>query len=245
MKRTAEGVVEPVDKPDAKNKFRAKKPGDDEWSYFKQKSEAEEYASGSESKGLFGKLKGKIKNLVEEQKKFFREGMHEAGSEVRRNLGDAIKDKAKGVVKALKKEGETFKSAASGLKALAKGEGISADQKKAVGSVALKAVGAVGATALGGGLGAPGLVLAKQLGVQIASGMLKGSVAKSVLFASYRDRCMALRISRRVLADEDDLTDEDAVLKFLEEFADRLKEQDLDTEEWETIISGLSDGGSE
>lgn len=108
-------------------------------------------------------------------------------------------------------------------------------------SVATKAVGAAATTALTGGLGGPVLSIGKHLGLQVAKSVLKGSVGKSLLFASLSDRVAAARMSRTLLGDDEELSDEEVLIRFLEEVAEGIASADLSEDEWMHVAEKASE----
>jgi len=100
-------------------------------------------------------ISNKIKDWSNDEKEFFKQKVHKGNSPVRRELGQAIKDKAKGAWHAVKKglqhEGHIVKDAATGARDWAMGKPINDHQKKALKEVGKKvAVTAIFALATGG-----------------------------------------------------------------------------------------------
>ena len=93
---------------------------------------------------LTDKVKQKISNWTEKEKAFFERNEGAPGSKERRSLGQALKDKAAGALKAIKKgakhEVEEFKSAGKGVQNFFSGKPLSEHEKKAVKAVAFKVV---------------------------------------------------------------------------------------------------------
>lgn len=123
----------------------------------------------------------------DDQKDFFGRGDHKAGSKERRKLGDIIKSKAKGVVKAVKHEVDEWKDAGKGVKKLATGKKLSSHEKHAIKNVAIHAAMVIGPMAISGGLSA-GLASASKgigLGLLEHTALLRG--VQIAAFASADD----------------------------------------------------------
>lgn len=126
------------------------------------------------------KLSQALKSFHEDQKKFFKDKDYEEGSEQRRKLGNIIRDKSKGLVKALKEEGEEWKHAANSMKKIFNGEKLSHHEKAALKNIAIHAALVVGPAAVTGGLSA-GVTTALP---HLAFGFLEHSLVMSGLKAA-------------------------------------------------------------
>lgn len=120
----------------------------------------------------------------EEQKEFFGRGDHKPGSKQRRKLGQIIKSKAKGVVKAIKHEVDEWKDAGKGIKKLATGKKMTSHEKHALKNVAIHAAMVIGPMAISGGLSAGLGTAAKGIGLGLLehSALIRG--AQVAAFAS-------------------------------------------------------------
>ena len=141
--------------------------------------------------GLTDKIKQKIENWTKEEKAFFEKNEGAPGSETRRSLGQALKDKAAGAWKAIKKgakhEVEEFKSAGEGVTKFFKGEKLTGHEKKALKAVAIKVVTtAVFGAAFGGlshGVAAFGKHVAMEFIPHVVGETILKGAGKAALFA--------------------------------------------------------------
>lgn len=152
--------------------------------HLKQKALEDQKAITTEAPKPVQKMSDAIKDFNDEQKAFFKKGSHKAGSEDRRNTAQLVKDKAKGIVTALKGEGKEWKTAAGALRKLKKGESLDKHDKAALKAIAMHTGIVAGEIALTGGL-AHGIAVALP---HLASGMLSHSLAinfgKAAAYAS-------------------------------------------------------------
>ena len=81
----------------------------------KEKQGQEPDADAPKHKKVVRQVHQTVKQWHAEQKSFFDKGQDEKGSDTRRSLGQLVKDKAKGLVTALKHEVKEYKEAAGGL----------------------------------------------------------------------------------------------------------------------------------
>ena len=141
--------------------------------------------------GLTDKVKKKIENWTKEEKAFFERNEGAPGSEMRRSLGQALKDKAAGAWKAIKKgakhEVEEFKAAGSGVKNFFSGKELSEHEIKAVKAVGFKIVTTAIFGAAMGGLGHGVAAFGKHVAMEfiphvIGETILKGA-GRAALFA--------------------------------------------------------------
>jgi len=137
------------------------------------------------------KIKKKIENWTEKEKAFFDRNEGAPGSKERRSLGQALKDKAAGALKAIKKgamhEVEEFKAAGSGIKNFFSGKPVSKHEEKAIKAVAFKVVTtAVFGAAFGGlshGVAAFGKHVAMEFIPHIVGETILKGVGKAAVFA--------------------------------------------------------------
>jgi hypothetical protein len=140
---------------------------------------------------LTDKIKQKIDNWTKEEKAFFEKNEGAPGSETRRSLGQALKDKAAGAWKAIKKgakhEVEEFKAAGEGVGKFFKGEKLSEHETKALKAVAFKvATTAVFGAAFGGlshGVAAFGKHVAIEFIPHVVGETILKGASKAALFA--------------------------------------------------------------
>ena len=141
--------------------------------------------------GLTDKIKSKIENWTKEEKAFFEKNEGAPGSEMRRSLGQTLKDKAAGAWKAIKKgakhEVEEFKTAGEGIGKFFKGEKLSEHQTKALKAVAFKVVTTALFGAATGGIAHGAAAFGKHVAMEfiphvIGETILKGA-GRAALFA--------------------------------------------------------------
>jgi hypothetical protein len=140
---------------------------------------------------LTDKVKKKIENWTKEEKAFFERNEGAPGSEMRRSLGQALKDKAAGAWKAIKKgakhEVEEFKAAGEGVSKFFKGEKLSHHEKDALKAVAVKVVTTAVFGAAFGGLSHGVAAFGKHVAIEfiphvVGETILKGA-GRAALFA--------------------------------------------------------------
>ena len=140
---------------------------------------------------LTDKVKQKISNWTEKEKAFFERNEGAPGSKERRSLGQALKDKAAGALKAIKKgvkhEVEEFKAAGSGVKNFFSGKPLSKHEQKALKAVAFKVVTTAVFGAAFGGLSHGVAAFGKHVAMEfiphiIGETILKGA-GKAAVFA--------------------------------------------------------------
>ncbi len=176
------------------------------------------------------KIKNKLKNWGDEEKKFFEKGEHKPGSETRRTIGQAIKDKAKGAIKAIKQgaahEVHEFKEAGKGVQKFFKGEPLDDHEKKALKSVGIKiATTAVFGAAMGG-LSHGAAYFAKHVAVEFIPHVVGETLLKGVGRAA-------------IFADADGEAEMEAnMIKFAEMIADGLENMEMSPEDLEKIVDG-------
>jgi len=182
---------------------------------------------------LTDKIKNKISKWQEGEKEFFEKGYYKAGAEPRRTLGQAIKDKAKGAIKAIKQgakhEIEEFKTAGVGVGKFFKGEDLSDNEKKALKGVAIKvATTAIFGVAMGG-LAAGAAGFAKHVAIEfvphvVAETLFKGA-GRAALFA-----------------DAEGEAEVDANMeKFIEMISKGIEEMDINEEQMEAMVDSYNE----
>jgi hypothetical protein len=136
-------------------------------------------------------IQKKIENWTKEEKAFFERNEGAPGSEMRRSLGQALKDKAAGAWKAIKKgakhEVEEFKAAGEGVGKFFKGEKLTSHETKALKAVAFKVVTtAVFGAAFGGlshGVAAFGKHVAMEFIPHVVGETILKGAGRAALFA--------------------------------------------------------------
>jgi hypothetical protein len=140
---------------------------------------------------LTDKIKQKISNWTEKEKAFFERNEGAPGSNLRRSLGQTLKDKAAGAWKAIKKgfkhEVEEFKEAGKGVQNFFSGKPLSKHEQKALKAVAFKVVTTALFGAALGGTAHGAAYFAKHVAMEfiphiVGETLLKG-VAKAAVFA--------------------------------------------------------------
>jgi hypothetical protein len=137
------------------------------------------------------KIKDGVKNWSIDEKQFFIQKVHKGESPERRSFGEAVKDKAKGALEAIKHgakhEVHLFKEAGSGVKNFFSGGKVSDSEKKALISVAKKVALAATFGAAGGGLAHGAAAFGKHLMVEFIPHIVVETIAigagKAALFA--------------------------------------------------------------
>lgn len=142
-----------------------------------------------------GLTRSKFEKIKDEAREFFRTEIHKGKTPERRSLVQAVRDKMKGVVAAVKKEYKhekaVFRDAARGLRGFFKGKGPNERETDAIKSVAIKIVMtaalATGLGAAAGGAAALGkAVLVEFIPHVVGESLLKG-VGRAALFAGAED----------------------------------------------------------
>ena len=136
-------------------------------------------------------IKHNISKWSNKEKAFFRGGQHKENSPVRRSIGEAINNKVKSIVPAVKREmehlGHTFQHAGEGISHLFQGKPISDKEKDAFKTLGKTlAITAVG-VALGPGIGHEAGVLLQHIGGHLAEHLIAeiaiGGIGKAAIFA--------------------------------------------------------------
>lgn len=178
--------------------------------------------------GITDKIKKKIENWTKEEKEYFEKGYYKAGSEPRRTLGQAIKDKAKGAWKAvkdgMKHEVHEFKTAGEGVGKFFKGEKLNDHEKEALKAVGIKiATTAIFGAAMGGLSHG-----AAAFGKHVAMEFIPHVVGETILKGAGR---------AAIFADADGEAEMDVNMeRFAEMIADGLENMEISTEQMEEYI---------
>jgi hypothetical protein len=155
-------------------------------------------------------LKSKVEKWSEKEKAFFRDGIHKEDSPERRNWKDAIKDKAKGAIAAIKKgakhEVEEFKAAGAGVKNFFSGKELSEHEKKALKAVAIKVATTAIFGAVTGGAGHGVLAFGKHVAMEfiphvVGETILKGA-GTAALFAGDEEEDINMERFMAIIADK-------------------------------------------
>jgi hypothetical protein len=173
------------------------------------------------------KIKKKIENWTEKEKAFFERNEGAPGSEFRRSLGQTLKDKAKGALKAIKKgfkhEVEEFKEAGKGVKNFFSGKPLSKHEQKALKAVAFKVVTTAVFGAAFGGLSHGVAAFGKHVAMEFIPHIIGETILKGAGKAA-------------VFADADGEAETDAnILKFTEMIAKGLEEMEITPEMMEQM----------
>ena len=183
------------------------------------------------------KIKEKISKWQKDEKEFFEKGYYKAGSEARRTLGQAIKDKAKGAWKAIKAgakhEVEEFKTAGKAVgKVFSKPGGwndLSHHEKDAIKAVGIKiATTAIFGAAMGGlSYGAAGF--AKHVAIEFVPHVVAETLLKGAGRAA-------------IFADGDGEAEIEANMeKFMEMIAKGIEEMDISEEQMEAMVDSYNE----
>jgi hypothetical protein len=182
---------------------------------------------------LTDKVKQKISNWTEKEKAFFERNEGAPGSKERRSLGQALKDKAAGALKAIKKgakhEVEEFKAAGSGVKNFFSGKPLSKHEQKALKAVAFKVVTTAVFGAAFGGLSHGVAAFGKHVAMEFIPHIIGETILKGAGKAA-------------VFADADGEAETDAnVLKFTEMIAKGLEEMEITPEMMEQMVDSYNE----
>ena len=155
-------------------------------------------------------LKSKVEKWSDKEKAFFRDGIHKQDSPERRNWKDAIRDKAKGAIAAIKKgakhEVEEFKTAGAAVKNFFSGKELSEHEKKALKAVAIKVATTAIFGAVTGGAGHGALAFGKHVAMEfiphvVGETILKGA-GSAALFAGDEDADAEMERFMQIIADK-------------------------------------------
>jgi len=178
------------------------------------------------------KIKKKIENWTEKEKAFFDRNEGAPGSKERRSLGQALKDKAAGALKAIKKgfkhEVEEFKAAGSGVKNFFSGKELSEHEVKAVKAVAFKVVTTAVFGAAFGGLSHGVAAFGKHVAMEFIPHVIAETILKGAGKAA-------------VFADMEGEAEMDAnMVKFAEMIADGLENMEISPEMMEDMVDSYN-----
>jgi hypothetical protein len=182
---------------------------------------------------LTDKVKKKIENWTEKEKAFFERNEGAPGSKERRSLGQALKDKAAGALKAIKKgakhEVEEFKAAGSGVKNFFSGKPLSKHEQKALKAVAFKVVTTAVFGAAFGGLSHGVAAFGKHVAMEFIPHIIGETILKGVGKAA-------------VFADAEGEAETDAnMIKFTELIAKGLEEMEITPEMMEQMVDSYNE----
>jgi hypothetical protein len=182
---------------------------------------------------LTDKIKQKISKWTEKEKAFFDRNEGAPGSKERRSLGQALKDKAAGAWKAVKKgfkhEVEEFKAAGSAVGKFFKGEEISEHESKAFKSVMFKVVTTAVFGAAFGGLSHGVAAFGKHVAMEFIPHVIGETLLKGVGKAA-------------VFADADGEAETDAnMIKFAEMVSKGLEEMEITPEMMEQMVDSYNE----
>ena len=179
------------------------------------------------------KIKKNIEKWTEKEKAFFERNEGAPGSELRRSLGQTLKDKAKGALKAIKKgfkhEIEEFKEAGKGVQNFFSGKPLSKHEQKALKAVAFKvATTALFGAALGG-TAHGAAYFAKHVAMEFIPHVVGETILKGVTKAA-------------VFADAEGEAEMDAnMIKFTELIAKGLEEMEITPEMMEQMVDSYNE----
>ena len=181
---------------------------------------------------LTDKVKQKISTWTEKEKAFFDRNEGAPGSKERRSLGEALKAKAAGALKAIKKgvkhEVEEFKEAGKGVQNFFSGKPLSEHEKKAVKAVAFKVVTTAVFGAAFGGLSHGVAAFGKHVAMEFIPHIVGETILKGVGKAA-------------VFADADGEAEMDAnILKFTELISKGLEEMEISDEMMEEMVDSYN-----
>ena len=183
--------------------------------------------------GFGNRVLTKVKNWTRQEKEYFQKGYHKPGSEQRRSIATAFKDKLKGAWKAakdgLKHEVHTFKTAAVGVSKWMNGAPLTSEETKAITTV----VKHVAVTALmafaGGGLAHGAAAFAKHVAIELVPHV----VAETILVGVGR---------AALFADADSEAETDLNFqKFGEMVADGLENMEISPEQMEAMVDSYEE----
>ena len=182
---------------------------------------------------LTDKIKQKISKWTEKEKAFFDRNEGAPGSKERRSLGQALRDKAAGAWKAVKKgfkhEVEEFKAAGKGVQNFFSGKPLSEHEQKALKSVAFKVVTTAVFGAAFGGLSHGVAAFGKHVAMEFIPHIIGETLLKGVGKAA-------------VFADADGEAETDAnMIKFAEMISKGLEEMEITPEMMEQMVDSYNE----
>jgi hypothetical protein len=179
------------------------------------------------------KIKSKLQKWTKSEKEYFEKGYYKAGSEPRRTVSQAIKDKASGAWKAVKDgfkhEVHEFKSAGQGVGKFFKGEKLNDHEKDALKSVAKKVVVTALMGAAMGGLSYGAVGFAKHVAIEFIPHVVGETILKGAGRAA-------------IFADVDGEAEMDANMqKFIEMISQGLEDMEISQEQMEEMINSYEE----
>ena len=182
---------------------------------------------------LTDKVRQKISKWTEKEKAFFDRNEGAPGSKERRSLGQALRDKAAGAWKAIKKgaahEVEEFKEAGIAVGKFFKGEEISEKESKAFKAVMFKVVTTALFGAAMGGLGHGVAAFGKHVAIEFIPHVIGETILKGVGKAA-------------VFADMEGEAETDAnMIKFAEMVSKGLEEMEITPEMMEQMVDSYNE----
>ncbi len=182
---------------------------------------------------LTDKIRQKISKWTEKEKAFFDRNEGAPGSKERRSLGQALRDKAAGAWKAIKKgakhEVEEFKAAGKGVQNFFSGKPLSEHEQKALKSVAFKVVTTAVFGAAFGGLSHGVAAFGKHVAMEFIPHIIGETLLKGVGKAA-------------VFADADGEAETDAnMIKFAEMISKGLEEMEITPEMMEQMVDSYNE----
>jgi hypothetical protein len=179
------------------------------------------------------KIKKKIENWTKEEKAFFERNEGAPGSETRRSIGQALRDKAAGAWKAIKKgakhEVHIFKDATKGVSNFFAGNDVSEEEVKALKSVGVKILTTAVFAAGMGGLAAGAAGFAKLVAIELVPHV----VAETVILGAGR---------AAIFADVNGESEDDAnMIKFTELIAKGIEEMEITPEMMEQMVDSYNE----
>ena len=187
-----------------------------------KKKKADQDKSDGVKKPVHKKVAHSVKQFKKEQQEFFRGKQDEAGSDTRRTLGKFMKDKASGVIKSLKQEGDHWKTSAGAIKKLSKGEKLDKHDKSALKNVAFSLASIIIPMAITGGLSAGIAHAAPHLATHLLKDSLVMSGIRAAAFAS-------TSLAGDEMSDEEAESKLDEVLKGM---GTAMEESDIPKDKW-------------
>jgi len=178
-------------------------------------------------------IQKKIQNWTEKEKAFFDKNEGAPGSKMRRSLGQTLKDKAAGALKAIKKgakhEVEEFKEAGIAVGKFFKGEEISEKESKAFKAVMFKVVTTAVFGAAFGGLSHGVAGFGKHVAMEFIPHVIGETILKGVGKAA-------------IFADIEGEAETDAnMIKFAEIVAKGLEEMEITPEMMEQMVDSYNE----
>jgi hypothetical protein len=178
-------------------------------------------------------IQKKIENWTKEEKAFFERNEGAPGSKTRRSIGQALRDKAAGAWKAIKKgakhEVHIFKDATKGVSNFFAGNDVSEEEVKALKSVGVKILTTAVFAAGMGGLAAGAAGFAKLVAIELVPHV----VAETVILGAGR---------AALFADVNGESEDDAnMIKFTELIAKGIEEMEITPEMMEQMVDSYNE----